>query len=249
MISFKRIDQTWCNWPAQPKCLIEIIGGSYLATSPNLSYRRLIEKLTNYNFAVHAWSYIPGLDHQTQANDAWKSLRNCKQKLQIRIGRELQSIRLGHSLGCKLHLLAPDGGRNCKALIALSFNNFTAEKSIPMLGELGQKLGFKSEFSPSPKETLRLVYSHYLQRNNLLVKFLDDHLDQSDELLACLNRRTFDSSDILTLEGNHLTPASAGIRKSIFGNLSNDEYKTITLNKLAEAINNWSSKFSGSEFI
>ena len=236
MTYLRRIGQTWCNWPSQPKAVIEIIGGSYLATSPNISYRKLIEGLANHNLAVHAWSYLPGLDHQSQANNAWKSLRNCKKKLQERIGNDLQSIRIGHSLGCKLHLLAPDGGRNCKALVALSFNNFTADRSIPMLGELAPRLGFRSEFSPSPKETMRLIQSHYLQPKNLLIKFEDDDIDQSDELLKCLKGRTDDESDIRLLHGNHLTPVSAGIKRSLLGEWAQDNNKSNTLKILVKTI-------------
>ena len=122
MISFRRIGKTWCNWPNKPVGLIEMIGGTYLATSPHISYRRLLEGLVMQNLAIHAWSYIPGFDHQSQATKAWQSFRYCRNKLEKRIGNIPNVIRLGHSLGSKLHFLAPDGGRNSQGLISLSFN-------------------------------------------------------------------------------------------------------------------------------
>ncbi|MFM7312030.1 MAG: DUF1350 family protein, partial [Cyanobium sp.] len=66
-------------WRVEPKGasrgLIEFIGGSYLATTPQLSYRRLLEALAARGWCIHAWGYVPGFDHQAQANEAWRSFR------------------------------------------------------------------------------------------------------------------------------------------------------------------------------
>ena len=165
MARWRQFDKVWCNWPSRPKGLIEMIGGSYLAASPNISYKKLLHSLAKKNFAIHTWSYIPGFDHQSQANEAWKDLRKCRLKLESRIVNiSYKTIRIGHSLGCKLHLIAPDGGRNCNGLVAISFNNFKADKSIPMLRKMSKRLNFQTEFSPSPIETLNLIravsYTH-----------------------------------------------------------------------------------------
>ena len=66
-------------------------------------------------------------------------------------------IRIGHSLGCKLHLIAPDGGRKSNSFIGLSFNNFKIDKSIPFLSKAKKKLKIQAEFSPSPSETMRII--------------------------------------------------------------------------------------------
>jgi Protein of unknown function (DUF1350) len=62
-------------WLLQPdgeaRGLIEFIGGSYLAATPQLSYRRLLDTLAGRGWCIHAWSYVPGFDHQSQANEAW----------------------------------------------------------------------------------------------------------------------------------------------------------------------------------
>ncbi len=217
MARWRNLGNTWSLWPNRPEGLIEIIGGSYLASNPQISYRRLLETLANKNLAVHAWGYLPGLDHQAQANQAWKDLRLSREKLESRVGLLPRSIRMGHSLGCKLHLLAPDGGRNSKALIAISFNNFGANKSIPILQKASSKFGFHSEFHPSPKQTLRLIRDHYSQPKNLLIRFNNDSLDQTKSLQDSLSKRSLDSSKLITFEGDHLTPASAGFRKNVFG--------------------------------
>ena len=223
MTKWRSEGDTWCLWPSQPCGLIEMIGGSYLAASPQITYRRLLEDINKEGIAIHAWSYVPSFDHQSLANRAWKSFRKCRQLLKKRVGACPDALRLGHSLGCKLHLLAPDGGRNSKALVTLSFNNFAAENSIPMLRKFAPKLGFYSEFSPSPSETMKLIKDRYIQPRNLLISFEEDTLDQSQSLLNCLKNRPYDLSQKLNLQGNHLTPASAGLRQNILGEWADDQ--------------------------
>ena len=238
MSNWRKIDQTWCNWPSQPKALIEMIGGSYLAATPNISYKILLESLSNRNFAVHAWSYIPGFDHQAQANEAWKALRKCRLKLESRIGtKSYIPIRLGHSLGCKLHLIAPDGGRKSKLFIGISFNNFKADSSIPILGKFKKRFNIQNEFSPSPKETMRLIKKNYLLPENLLIKFSSDKLDQTPMLLEKLKERQSvnDNSMLIELNGNHLTPASTGL-KNIITQKNNNFYNEKDLDDLINAI-------------
>tara|TARA_Y100001968_G_scaffold303639_1_gene317960 strand:+ start:6428 stop:7120 length:693 start_codon:yes stop_codon:yes gene_type:complete len=225
-----------------PIGLIEIIGGSYLSASPQLSYKRLLEGLSKKGFAIHAWQYIPAFDHQAQANQAWKDLRKCRKKLELRVGKKHIPIRLGHSLGCKLLLLSPDGGRNSKASILISFNNFNATKSIPMLRKLSLKLNFQTEFSPDPQQTLQLISEHYFQSNNLLINFKDDKLDQSPSLLKHLQKRSNDDSTLIELKGNHMTPASAGLRQSLLGEWANNSSKENNIATLIGSIYNYSTK-------
>jgi hypothetical protein len=218
--------------------VLEFIGGSYLATTPQISYRRLLEALSTRGWLLRAWSYVPGFDHQSQANEAWRAFRRAREESPPPEGAPL--LRLGHSLGCKLHLLAPDNGRACSGLVALSFNNFSAERSVPLLGELGQQFGFRSEFSPSPSETLRLVGRSYRQPRNLLVRFRGDGLDQSRRLHAVLQERPEDATTLLDLPGDHLTPASAGLRKQLLGDWADDPSRQRQIDRLAETICGWS---------
>ena len=225
---------------------IEFIGGSYLAATPQLSYRRLLEALAERGWAVRAWSYVPGFDHQSQANEAWRAFRSEREaaaralgSLELPVGERV--LRLGHSLGCKLHLLAPDGGRRCEALLALSFNNFSAERSVPLLAEMGQQFGFRSEFSPSPQQTLELVRRGYRQSRNLLVRFRRDELDQSPRLLDALRMREDDSSELIELAGDHLTPASAGLRRNLLGDWADDPARQRRFERLADTLLAWSS--------
>ena len=239
MSILRRINNVSCQWPSRPIGLIEIIGGSYISIRPEVTYNKLISILLQRNFAVHSWSYIPNFDHQLQANQAWKQFRLSRKVLEKRVGAVPKLIRLGHSLGCKLHLLAPDGGRNCDGLVAISFNNFKADKSIPMLRKMSQRLNLQTEFSPSPAETFNLIREHYDQLNNLLIKFRNDKLDQNNKLLKSLKERKHDKSKIMQLDGNHLTPISVGLREKLLNyNLkSSSKYKRIEL--IVDQITNW----------
>ena len=245
--------------PGAARGLIEFIGGSYLAATPQVSYHRLLEALARRGWRIHAWSYVPGFDHQLQANEAWRLFRRERQRWLETVAADLARpfssasaaglaasrsdatavLRLGHSLGCKLHLLAPDGGRGCAGLAALAFNNFSAERSVPLLAEVGQQFGFRSEFSPSPAETLRLVSGQYRQPRNLLVRFERDGLDQSGRLLAALRQRPEDATRLLECPGDHLTPASAGLRRRLLGDWADDPSRQRQIDGLARRIEDW----------
>jgi hypothetical protein len=235
MARWRQLGELWLLEPSGTcKGTLQFIGGSYLAATPQLSYRRLLESLARRHWRILAWSYVPGFDHQDQANAAWRQFRLQRQSTTGPL------LRLGHSLGCKLHLLAPDGGRACDGLVALSFNNFSAERSVPLLAELGQQFQFRSEFSPSPEQTLELVGRSYGQPRNLLVRFNRDELDQSARLLGVLRQRPQDRSQLLELPGDHLTPASAGLRRQLLGNWADDPSRQRAVDQLAEAIGHWS---------
>lgn len=249
-LTWRQRGSLWCLDPpprlsaagSPPPRRLEFIGGTYLAATPHISYRRLLEACVLLGWAVRAWSYVPGLDHQSQANDAWRLFRADRLSEARAMGEpELRTrvLRLGHSLGCKLHLLAPDAGRGARGLVALSFNNFSASRSIPLLSEMGEQFGFRSEFSPSPAETLRQIASGYRQSRNLLVRFRRDELDQSPRLFDTLRGRKEDASELLELPGDHLTPASAGLRKQLFGDWADDPARQRQIDRLAETIVRW----------
>tara|TARA_Y100001968_G_scaffold314379_1_gene339656 strand:+ start:488 stop:1213 length:726 start_codon:yes stop_codon:yes gene_type:complete len=239
MSTIRRISDVYCQWPSKPIGLIEIIGGSYISIKPEITYKRLISRLLQRNFAVHSWGYIPSFDHQLQANLAWKQFRLSRKILEKRVGLIPKSIRLGHSLGCKLHLIAPDGGRNSNGLVAISFNNFKADKSIPMLNKISQRFQFQTEFSPSPVQTLNLIREHYEQINNLLIRFKNDTLDQNNLLLKSLQERDSDKSEIIQLDGNHLTPVSLGLREKLQKSNFNKSLKYKEIDSIVDQITYW----------
>ena len=164
----------------------------------------------------------------------------CKKVLSKRINKELKTVRVGHSLGCKIHLISPDGGRNCEKFISISFNNFSANKSIPLLKNISKKLEFRSEFSPSPNRTLKIINNTYIQNKNLLIKFDDDKLDQTESLLSALKFRANDNSKGILMKGNHTLIASAGLREDLLGEWADDDLKRKTIEKISHLIDDFS---------
>ena len=233
-MSWQQLDDIWISRPSNPKALLQFIGGSGLGATPQLSYRRLLEALTKQGWLVHCWPFVPNFDHQFLAVEAWRSFRKIQQKQEIK----LPCLRVGHSMGCKLHLLAPDQGRGCKGQVHMSFNNFSAERSIPFFSELAPRFGIVSEFSPAPAETLEIISKILGPKQQLIIKFRDDQLDQSQILYSCLKNLDNSSVKQLELAGDHLTPASAGLRQQFFGGIT-DGARQRELNRLAVSITEW----------
>ena len=68
-MDWRQQGKIWQLKPAQPVGQVDFIGGSYLAATPQVSYRRLLEDLSNSGLVINAWAYVPGFDHQSQARD------------------------------------------------------------------------------------------------------------------------------------------------------------------------------------
>ncbi len=229
-MGWQQLGELWVYRPMEPKALIQFIGGSGLGATPQLSYRRLLEALAEQGWLIHCWPFVPNFDHQYLAVNAWRSFRAEQQNLAC--------LRLGHSMGCKLHLLAPDQGRGCKAQAHMSFNNFSAGRSIPFFNELAPRLGITSEFSPGPDETMQIISDIKAPKDQLIIKFKSDELDQSNLLLKCLNKNPSSNVKQLELSGDHLTPASAGLRQQFLAGIT-DGSRQRQLNRLAAAITEW----------
>ena len=81
MPSWRQFGSIWQLRPSQPWGQVDLIGGSYLAATPQVSYRRLLEDLASSGLVVHAWAYVPGFDHQSQARCAWNDFRQARRQL------------------------------------------------------------------------------------------------------------------------------------------------------------------------
>ena len=104
---------------------------------------------------------------------------------------------------------------------------------------MSQKFEFRSEFSPSPKRTLKIINNSYIQNKNLLIKFDDDNLDQTESLLSTLRLRENDLSKGLLMKGNHTLIASAGLREDLLGKWADDNLKKKTIEKISNLIDNF----------
>lgn len=217
---------TWTLVPRNPLGLVHFLGGAFVAAAPHLTYRWLLEKLADRGYAIVATPFAnTTLDHQATAVSVLNRFEQTRDRLyasdRLR-KRYLPVYGLGHSMGCKLHLLAGSLLEVERAgNILLSFNNYPVSRAIPMMDRLSPFLAAASrtafgpgavdvdrglEFSPSPAETEAIVAESYGVRRNLLVKFQQDDIDQSRDLSRILQARFPGMLALRELPGNHLTP-------------------------------------------
>jgi len=83
---------------------------------------------------------------------------------------------------------------------------------------------------------LRLIEKTYSQKNNFLIKFNSDELDQTDKLFSCLKARKEDNSKGVMLKGTHTIIASAGLRENFLGDWADDDSKRKTIKKICSLI-------------
>lgn len=207
-MDWQEISGNWVIVPPRPKATVHFLGGAFVAAAPQLTYRWLLENLAEQGYVVVATPFVNTLDHVEMARDALNKFENALDRLQV-IGvlrqRYLPTYGIGHSMGCKLHLLIGslfDVERAGNILI--SFNNYAAREAIPIVEQISPV--FNVEFTPSPSETNRLIQERYQIRRNLLVKFSNDAIDQTRLLTQLLQQRFPDMVAVTTLTGNHQTP-------------------------------------------
>jgi hypothetical protein len=72
-----------------------------------------------------------------------------------------------------------------------------------------------------------------------LVRFNRDQIDQSQRLLGVLQGRSGDASMLKEFPGDHLAPASAGLRQSLLGEWADDPARKRALESIAATIDGW----------
>lgn len=207
-MEWQEISGNWVIFPARPKAILHFLGGAFVATAPQLTYRWLLTSLAQQGYGVVATPFVNTLDHTEMARDVLNKFENALDRLSttgMLRKRYLPIYGIGHSMGCKLHLLIGslfDVERAGNILI--SFNNYAARDAIPIVEQISPV--FNVEFSPTPQETNRLIRDRYQIRRNLLVKFSSDTIDQTLILTKVLQQRFPDMVTVQTLTGNHQTP-------------------------------------------
>lgn len=212
-MDWKEIRGNWVIIPRHPIGIIHFLGGAFVATAPHLTYRWLLEQLAAKGYVVIATPFVNTLDHQAIAESVLLNFERTIERLHY--SGELRKLYLpiygiGHSMGCKLHLLIGSLFPVERAgNILISFNNYTAKDAIPLVEQLNSTLAI--EFTPTPLETNQLVEESYHIRRNFLIKFSNDNLDQSAILTKILQKRFPEMVTVQTLPGNHTTPLGQDI--------------------------------------
>lgn len=217
----------WVLIPRRPIGVIHFLGGAFIATLPHISYRRLLEFVAAQGYVIIATPFVNTFEHAEIAEQVLWQFDRTLYALEDRYlpERGLPVFGMGHSMGCKLHLLIGSLFEVQRSgNILMSFNNFAATESIPLMGQFSQVVqqiapdvlsqfapplaSMKTEFTPSPEETNRLIERRYEIAENLLVKFSNDNLDQTRSLSGILETRFPGQTSIARLKGNHLTPVA-----------------------------------------
>jgi hypothetical protein len=214
-MNWQEISGNWVWIPRQPVGIIHFLGGAFVATAPNVTYRWLLENLGLAGYAIVATPFVNTLDHRSIARSVLNRFDTLLDRLRARHllpQGYLPVYGIGHSMGCKLHLLIGslyEVERSGNILI--SFNNYPIRRAIPFIEPLQIDTTFNLEFTPSPEETNEIIYQDYAIRRNLLIRFQDDSIDQTLNLNPLLKKRFNDLIALRILPGNHLTPLSQDI--------------------------------------
>lgn len=203
-----------------------------MAAAPHLTYRWLLEALYAEGFVVIATPFVNTFDHGAIAQEVLITFTQgltflTKKRPEL---ADLPIYGLGHSMGCKVHLLMGAlHGVNRLGNIFISFNNYPARRSIPLLEQALQQaqqfapdlqLDTRLEFTPSPEETFSLISEKYDTTYNLLVKFRSDTLDQTRPLSNVLIKRFPKTTTIRIIKGSHTTPIAQDVQWQASGSFS-----------------------------
>ncbi|MBD2252420.1 DUF1350 family protein [Nostoc parmelioides] len=213
-MDWKEIRGNWVLVPRNPVGIIHFLGGAFVATAPHLTYRWLLEQLGNKGYVVIATPFVNTLDHIAIAKSVLLNFERTIERLHDSGALRklyLPTYGIGHSMGCKLHLLIGSLFPVERAgNILISFNNYAAKDAIPLVEQFNTTLAI--EFTPSPLETNKLVQESYNIRRNLLIKFNNDNLDQSAALTKILQTRFPEMVTAQTLPGTHTTPLGQDVK-------------------------------------
>ena len=206
-MDWQEISGNWVLVPPRPIAIVHFLGGAFVAAAPHVTYRRFLERLAAQGYVIVATPFVNTFDHAAIAKTVLQSFEHALATLHTNVLRKryLPIYGIGHSMGCKLHLLIGSlfpVERSGNILIA--FNNFSARNAVPLVEQFSPV--FAVEFTPSPLETNQLVSAHYQVRRNLLVKFTNDTIDQTTDLKIVLQTRFPGMVVAQMLPGNHLTP-------------------------------------------
>ena len=234
-MEWREMSGSWVLVPPQPIAVVHFLGGAFVGTAPNVAYRWLLTELGKAGYVVVATPFLNTFDHTAIARTVLNRFENIIERLQrqhdIPSGF-LPVYGLGHSMGCKLHLLIGSlYGVERAGNILIAYNNYPVKQAIPFgeqfaqlqldkwlmgvqkqLKQFNWQVDLNFEFTPSPEETNQLIAEHYGIRRNLLIKFSNDDIDQTLSLRPILNQQSADLVAYCPLPGNHLTPLGQDIQ-------------------------------------
>lgn len=149
-MEWQEVYGNWVIVPPQPKGIIHFLGGAFVAAAPQVTYRSLLEYLAEQGYVVVATPFVNTFDHTEIAQRVYRLSNLALETLQEEVLRlrSLPIYGIGHSMGCKLHLLIGSLFPVERAgNILIAFNNYPARRSIPMLEQMTQVSKFTAQFA------------------------------------------------------------------------------------------------------
>ncbi|MEA5569773.1 DUF1350 family protein [Calothrix sp. UHCC 0171] len=149
-MEWKEISGNWVLIPPKPSGIIHFLGGAFVATAPQITYRLLLEALAEKGYMIIATPFINTFDHNAIAKQVLLNFERALVRLEERgiLGNGYIPIYgIGHSMGCKLHLLIGSNFDVERAgNILMSFNNFAAREAVPLMEQFNAMFA-KNQFA------------------------------------------------------------------------------------------------------
>jgi hypothetical protein len=138
-MEWQEIAGNWMLIPPRPVGIVHFLGGAFFAAAPQVTYRRILERLGEAGYLIVATPFVNTFDHRAMAETVHRNFDRGLYRLESGglAGPKLPIFGLGHSMGCKLHLLIGslfEGPRAGNMLMA--FNNYSSRASIPLLDQV-----------------------------------------------------------------------------------------------------------------
>ncbi len=80
-MDWKEISGNWVLIPRHPIGIVHFLGGAFVATAPQVTYRWLLEQLAAKNYAVVATPFVNTLDHAAIAQSVLQSFERTLDQL------------------------------------------------------------------------------------------------------------------------------------------------------------------------
>lgn len=214
-MDWQEISGSWVWIHPQPVGIVHFLGGAFVASAPQFTYRWLLTEIGKAGYTIIATPFVNTFDHLGIARSVLNRFETLVERMQQQRLLPLgyyPVYGIGHSLGCKIHLLIGSLFQVERAgNILIAYNNYPVSQAIPLFGQLNLSEVLSLEFTPSPGETNELITNNYTVRRNLLIRFNNDTIDQTLGLHDLLENRFNYLISYITLPGNHLTPLTQEI--------------------------------------
>mmetsp|Transcript_11783 Transcript_11783/g.14665 ORF Transcript_11783/g.14665 Transcript_11783/m.14665 type:complete len:551 (-) Transcript_11783:227-1879(-) len=185
-------------YATEPRALIHFLGGAIVGAAPDISYRYILERLSQKGFLIVATPFTLSFDYISTCDDIIGRFERIAPTLARQFG-PVPVVGVGHSCGALLQLLIttlfPDTPRAANAL--LSYNNKSVKEAVPFFDEffaplfatLGQN-GTGLMLEPFMGRDYPSSSADMINMSILLSRSLVKGTIPSDEVLSDIAKRT-----------------------------------------------------------